>query len=217
MPNKLAFAHEPPLKHDTLNIVLATRNQKKTEEIRRILAGTGVLLQNLTDFPACPDVEEDGVTFQENAAKKALQVAGFTGLTALADDSGLVVDCLGGAPGVWSARYAGLGASDADNVHKLLRAVRDYSPAERTARFECVLSLAHPDGRVFHFHGSVLGHIIDTPRGVNGFGYDPVFVPTPFDQTFAEMPGAQKDAISHRGRALVAFAAALRESVGMMG
>ncbi|MBF0400685.1 MAG: RdgB/HAM1 family non-canonical purine NTP pyrophosphatase [Magnetococcales bacterium] len=201
-----------------MNIVLATRNRKKTVEIRRILAATGVVLQDLTDFPECPDVVEDGVTFQENAAKKALQVARWTGLPALADDSGLVVDCLGGAPGVWSARYALSDTipnpTDADNLDKLLRAVRAYPPNERTARFECVLSLAHPDGQLNHFHGSVAGYIIDSPRGNNGFGYDPAFVPEGYDQTFAEMSGAQKDAISHRGRALVAFASALR---GMMG
>ncbi|MEO5363603.1 MAG: RdgB/HAM1 family non-canonical purine NTP pyrophosphatase [Magnetococcus sp. DMHC-8] len=178
--------------------------------MRRILAGTGILLQNLTDFPACPEVVEDGVTFQENADKKALQVARFTGLPALADDSGLVVDCLGGAPGVWSARYAGPDADDAANLHKLVLAVRDHPPAERSARFECVLSLAQSDGRLRRFHGSVTGHLIDVPRGVNGFGYDPVFVPDGFDRTFAELSGEQKDAISHRGRALAALAAVLR-------
>lgn len=201
-----------------LNIVLATRNQKKTEEIRRILAGTGVLLHNLRDFPECPDVVEDGVTFQENATKKARAVAQWTGLPALADDSGLVVDCLDGEPGVWSARYAASDATphptDADNLDKLLRSVRAYPQTERTARFECVLSLAYPDGQLHHFYGRVAGQIIDTPRGANGFGYDPAFVPDTFDQTFAEMSGEQKDAISHRGEALAAFAAALRSLAG---
>ena len=192
-----------------MNIVLATRNQKKTEEIRRILAGTGVLLQNLSDFPDCPEVVEDGVTFQENAAKKAWAVAQFTGLPALADDSGLVVDCLGGAPGVWSARYAGEDASDADNMHKLLEAVRDHPPSARTAHFACVMTLAYPDGRLHHFYGRIAGRIVDTPRGSNGFGYDPVFVPETLDRTFAELPGEQKDVISHRGRALAAFASTL--------
>ncbi|MBF0461919.1 MAG: RdgB/HAM1 family non-canonical purine NTP pyrophosphatase [Magnetococcales bacterium] len=210
---------QPASKILPLNIVLATRNHKKTEEMRRILAGTPVLLQNLTDFPSCPEVEEDGLTFQDNAAKKALHVARFTGLLALADDSGLVVDCLGGAPGVLSARYAGPHANDADNLHKLLVDVRaclgHHSPqTARTARFECVLSLARPDGWLRHFQGSVAGHIIDVPRGTQGFGYDPAFVPDTKDQTFAEMSGAQKDAISHRGRALAAFAGALHEWVG---
>ncbi|MEO5339605.1 MAG: RdgB/HAM1 family non-canonical purine NTP pyrophosphatase [Magnetococcus sp. MYC-9] len=197
-----------------MNIVLATRNRKKTEEIRRILAGTSVVLRDLQDFPACPEVVEDGVTFQENAEKKAVQVAQFTGQWALADDSGLVVECLGGAPGVHSARYAGPEAVDADNLNKLLEAVRARrlaAPAEACrARFECVLTLAHPDGRLRHFHGHVSGHIVDTPRGRNGFGYDPAFVPEGCVQTFAEMPGEQKDAISHRGRALAVLAEALR-------
>lgn len=187
-----------------MKIILASRNRKKTEEIRRILEGTGVSLVNLDSFPSCPDVEEDGETFQANAEKKARQVAAFTGLPALADDSGLVVDALGGAPGVYSARYAGLNASDADNLEKLLLALRDIVE-NRTARFECVLSLAHPDGRVRNVGGSVAGHIIASPRGENGFGYDPVFVPDDLDQTFAEMPAQQKDAMSHRGRALTAL------------
>lgn len=198
-----------------MNIVLATRNQKKTEELRRILAGTTVLLQNLGDFPSCPEVVEDGLTFQDNSAKKALQVAGFTGLMSLADDSGLVVESLGGAPGVWSARYAGPEATDADNLQALLQAMAGVPPAERRARFECVLTLARPDGWMRHFSGSCSGMIAEVPRGMNGFGYDPVFVPDACVQTFAEMPGAQKDAMSHRGRALAAFAEAVR--AGMVG
>lgn len=201
-----------------MKIVLATRNSKKTEEIRRILADTGVSLQNLDDFPSCPEVVEDGLTFLENALKKARQVAAFTGLPALADDSGLVVDALDGAPGVHSARYAGPSANDTDNLEKLLTAL--YNSPEtmvngtiKTARFECVLSLAHPDGQVHNFSGSVAGHIIASPRGKNGFGYDPVFVPDSFDQTFAEMSAEQKDGLSHRGRALAAFSAALHGSM----
>jgi XTP/dITP diphosphohydrolase len=197
-----------------VKIVLATRNTKKTEEIRRILADSGIELLNLTAFPEAPEVVEDGVTFTENAAKKAVQTAQFTALPALADDSGLVVDALDGAPGVRSARYAGLDADDAANLAKLLQAVRPIPLAQRTARFECVMTLACPDGRLLHFTGSVAGLIIDAPRGGNGFGYDPAFVPLGYDQTFAEMAGAQKDSISHRGRALAALAAALRASEG---
>ncbi|MBF0183591.1 MAG: XTP/dITP diphosphatase [Magnetococcales bacterium] len=197
-------------KHLPVKIVLATRNKKKTEEIRRILADTGMELFNLTAFPACPEVLEDGQTFTENADKKALEVARYTQLPALADDSGLVVDCLGGAPGVWSARYAGPGADDAANLNKLLQAVRNVPLAERSARFECVISMACPDGRLRRFHGSVSGRIIDEPRGGNGFGYDPAFVPDGLQQTFAEMAGEQKDSISHRGRALAALAEALQ-------
>ena len=197
-----------------MKIVLATRNHKKTEEIRRILAGSGVELLNLTAFPEAPEVVEDGITFAENAAKKAVQIAQFTGLTALADDSGLVVDPLDGAPGVLSARYAGPDADDAANLAKLQQAVRPIPLAQRTARFECVMTLACPDGRLHHFPGSVAGLIIDEPRGGNGFGYDPVFVPVGYDQTFAEMAGEQKDSISHRGRALAALSAALHASGG---
>ena len=201
-----------------MKLVLATRNHKKTEEMRRILSGTGLLLKNLEDFPFCPEIAEDGATFQENAEKKALQVSVFTGLAALADDSGLVVDALDGAPGIYSARYAGPNASDADNLEKLLMALRDCPEAahdrkKRTAHFACVLSLAHPDGRVQSFNGRVDGHIIDAPQGENGFGYDPVFVPEMFDRTFAEMSAAEKDAMSHRGRALAAFSRALQESM----
>ncbi|MBF0095784.1 MAG: XTP/dITP diphosphatase [Magnetococcales bacterium] len=195
-----------------MKIVLATRNKKKTEEIRRILAGSDIELLNLTAFPEAPEVVEDGLTFAENAAKKAVQIAQYTSLTALADDSGLVVDVLQGAPGVWSARYAGPEADDAANLAKLLRDVRDTPLAQRTARFECVMTLACPDGRLHHFAGSVSGLIIDAPRGGNGFGYDPAFVPLGYAQTFAEMTGEQKDSISHRGRALAALAAALHAS-----
>ena len=201
-----------------MKIILATRNKKKTEEIRRILTDTSVSLQNLEDFPSCPEVEEDGVTFQENAAKKALQVARFTGLPSLADDSGLVVDCLGGAPGVHSARYAGLHATDTQNLEKLLADLRDDGSGvgsgvrRATAHFACVLTFARPDGYVRHFSGRVVGHICDTPRGDNGFGYDPVFIPETFDQTFAEMSAEQKDLLSHRGRALAAFSRVLHRS-----
>ena len=112
--------------------------------------------------------------------------------------------------GVWSARYAGADATDSDNLRKLLEAVHPFPLAERTAHFECVLALAHPDGWIRYFQGRVSGHIVDQPRGVNGFGYDPVFLPAGSARTFAEMSGGEKDAISHRGRALAAFSEALR-------
>ncbi|MBF0418034.1 MAG: XTP/dITP diphosphatase [Magnetococcales bacterium] len=189
-----------------MKLVIATRNHKKMEEIRRILALPENDPFSLDDFPGCPEVIEDGRTFAENADKKALAVARFTGLTALADDSGLVVDGLNGAPGVFSARYAGEGASDAQNVSKLLDELSARPDAPRTARFECVLSLADPDGRTAHFTGTVEGHITNHPMGHNGFGYDPIFIPNGHDVTFALMPAADKDAMSHRGRALAALA-----------
>lgn len=201
-----------------MKIVLATRNQKKVEEVRRILADPTLSLEDLKVYADCPEVEEDGLTFQANAEKKATEVAAHTGAVALADDSGLVVDALEGAPGVHSARYAGPNATDQENLDKVLMALRlrdtpGMSPDlnARTAHFDCVLSLARPDGWVRSFSGRVSGHIVDAPRGHNGFGYDPVFVPDGHAQTFAEMPAADKDALSHRGRALARLAGALRE------
>ncbi|MBF0273299.1 MAG: XTP/dITP diphosphatase [Magnetococcales bacterium] len=189
-----------------MKLVLATRNRKKKEEIRRILALPESDLLSLDDFPGCPEVIEDGLTFTENADKKARTVAGFTGLTALADDSGLVVDGLNGAPGVHSARYAGEGASDAANVNQLLAELAARPDAPRTARFECVLSLAQPDGSCTHFTGTVEGRIADQPQGHNGFGYDPIFIPVGYDTSFALMDAPSKDAMSHRGAALAALA-----------
>ncbi|MBF0340984.1 MAG: XTP/dITP diphosphatase [Magnetococcales bacterium] len=189
-----------------LKLVLATRNRKKMEEIQRILALAEGQLLSLDDFSACPDVVEDGVTFADNADKKALSVAVFTGLHALADDSGLVVDALDGAPGVYSARYAGAGASDAQNVSKLLQELAARPQAPRSARFECVLSLASPQGVRSRFRGTVEGRIATEPQGHNGFGYDPIFIPEGFDLSFACMDAAAKDSMSHRGRALAALA-----------
>lgn len=193
-----------------LEIVLATRNGKKIKEIRRVVPTEAVSFLTLDDFPGCPPVEEDGATFQENAEKKAREVARFTGRHALADDSGLVVDALDGAPGVHSARYAGPQADDGANLSHLLASMTRVADPQRTARFECVLSLAAPDGRTENFFGTVAGRIDRQPRGENGFGYDPVFIPEGNDRTFAEMAAADKDAISHRGRALTAFAEAVR-------
>ncbi|MBF0628421.1 MAG: XTP/dITP diphosphatase [Magnetococcales bacterium] len=189
-----------------MKLVLATRNRKKMEEIQRILAlPTGDLL-SLDDFPGCPEVIEDGTTFQANADKKALAVAAFTNTAALADDSGLVVDGLDGAPGVYSARYAGEGATDGQNVAKLLAELAARPEAPRSARFECVLSLARPDGSCVRFTGTVAGHIAEQPQGHNGFGYDPIFIPEGYDTSFACMEAGTKDALSHRGAALAALA-----------
>ncbi|MBF0191782.1 MAG: XTP/dITP diphosphatase [Magnetococcales bacterium] len=195
-----------------MKLVLATRNRKKKEEIRRILALPESDLLSLDDFPDCPEVIEDGLTFLENADKKARTVAGFTGLTALADDSGLVVDGLDGAPGVHSARYAGEGASDAANVNRLLAELAARPDAPRTARFECVLSLSTPDGSCTRFTGTVEGRIADQPQGHNGFGYDPIFIPVGYDTSFALMDAASKDAMSHRGAALAALAKEIKNS-----
>jgi len=184
--------------------VLASANPKKVAEIRQILSDQIVLVPRPDHVP---DVVEDASTFIGNARLKATALVSATGLPALADDSGLEVDALGGAPGVWSARYAGADASDADNVAKLLAELADRpDPADRRARFRCVLVLQHPDWTEVHAEGSVEGHIAREPHGDQGFGYDPVFIPDDGDgRTFAQMEPAQKHAISHRGRALTAL------------
>lgn len=187
-------------------IVVATRNRKKLEEIGRITGGFGISLKTLDEFPGSPEVVEDGETFKHNALKKAREISAHTGLAALADDSGLEVDALQGAPGVYSARYAGEDATDADNVSRLLRELGSASTDRRTARFHCVIALVTPSGIEEVFDGTVEGRIGTEERGHNGFGYDPVFFPEGHSRTFAEMDASEKDGMSHRGRALQKFA-----------
>ena len=183
-----------------MEIVLATRNRKKIEEIKRITEGMAVSIFTLDDFPGCPEVEEDGGTFEENAVKKAVTVAKFTGKPALADDSGLEVYDLHGAPGTLSARYAGGDADDRKNIEKLLKEM--HLIEERRARFVCCIVLALPDGTINTFYGYAEGSIGTEPRGFNGFGYDPIFYPEGYTKTFAEMGDQEKDSLSHRGKAL---------------
>lgn len=185
----------------TEQVVLASANPKKAAEIAEIL-GDSVRLAPRP--PEVPDVVEDADTFEGNARLKAQALVEATGLAALADDSGLEVDALDGAPGVHSARYAGDDATDQDNVAKLLAALVDRpDPGQRTARFRAVVVLLHPDGREIVVDGAVEGSIAAAPRGSGGFGYDPVFVPAEGDgATFGEMDPAEKHRISHRGRAL---------------
>jgi XTP/dITP diphosphohydrolase len=185
-----------------MTIVLATRNKKKVEEIKRIFGGHDIRFVTLDAFPGCPDVEEDGKTFRANAAKKAVHVARFTKCPAIADDSGLEVFALGGAPGVFSARYAGPGADDKKNVRKLLAEMKNLRNDQRKARFVCCIALALPDGRYKAFAGYARGSIGHRPRGSNGFGYDPLFYPEGHTQTFAEMTASEKDFLSHRGKSL---------------
>jgi XTP/dITP diphosphohydrolase len=182
-------------------VVLASANPKKAAELRELL-GTAF---DLVPRPAeVPEVVEDGATFEANARLKAVALAAATGLTALADDSGLEVDALDGRPGVHSARYSGADATDAANVDLLLRELAPHpDPDDRRARFRCVVVLRRPDGEELVADGTVAGHIAPAPRGTGGFGYDPVFVPDEGDgRTFGEMEPAEKHAISHRGRAL---------------
>ena len=186
-----------------MEIVLATRNKKKIEEIRRIAADLPVTILSLDNFPNCPETVEDGDTFEENAVKKALEVCQCIGKPALADDSGLEVDALNGAPGVYSARYAGgTSGNDIRNYEKLLAELKDVHDDKRGAQFVCCMALVFPDGTVKTFFGYVKGRIGHEPRGKTGFGYDPVFIPGDQKRTFAEMSGEEKDKISHRGKTL---------------
>ncbi|MGC8490456.1 MAG: XTP/dITP diphosphatase [Syntrophobacteraceae bacterium] len=181
-------------------LVIATRNRGKSSEIREMLADFPILVKDLNDFGPIPQPVEDGETFDENAYKKASFTAKVLGLPALADDSGLSVDALDGAPGVYSARYAGPKATDAENNTKLLAALSGQT--NRKARFCCVLSLAVPAGAALTYEASCEGEILDAPRGTNGFGYDPLFLYPPMGKTFAEMSMGQKLSVSHRGLAL---------------
>ncbi len=180
-------------------IVVATRNPGKLDEIRQIL-GPGVHLTSLQEFPDIPDVVEDGDSYEANACKKAIAVARATGRATIADDSGLEVDALGGAPGVRSSRFSGEHATDADNNVKLLGLLEDKQ--KRTARFRCVIAIATPEGTVRTVQGECSGLILEAPRGSGGFGYDPLFLVPEENQTFAELPPQEKHLISHRGRAL---------------
>lgn len=197
----------------SMNIVLGTRNKKKVEEIKRIVKDMPISICTLDDFPDCPEVNEDEDTFEANAVKKAVAVSKYTGMIALADDSGLEVYALDGAPGVLSARYAGDAADDRRNIEKLLYEMRSIGEEKRRARFVCCIALALPDGSVNTFYGYSEGRIGTEPRGSNGFGYDPIFYPDGHSRTFAEMDDVEKDAISHRGRALREVQQYLREKI----
>ncbi|MBC7187714.1 MAG: XTP/dITP diphosphatase [Calditrichaeota bacterium] len=182
-------------------LVLATRNLDKVREMRQVLADVGWEVLSLEQFPGAPEVLEDGTTIEANAIKKALAIAQHTGLVALADDTGLEVAALGGAPGVCSSRYAGPAATYAENVRKLLRDLDGVPEEQRTARFRCVIAIAEGE-RVETVEGVCEGRITTAPRGNGGFGYDPVFLVPELGLTFAEMPLEQKNALSHRGKAL---------------
>ncbi len=183
-------------------LVLATRNSGKLVEMRRLLEPTGMTVVGLADLPEMPDVVEDGATFTENACKKAETIARLTGLPCLADDSGLVVEFLSGRPGVYSARYAGEGASDADNNRKLLEDMTGVPPERRQAAFQCVMALCLPGEATHTFQGHVAGVILNAPQGEGGFGYDPLFLVEELGQTMAQLPLDAKNRISHRGQAL---------------
>jgi XTP/dITP diphosphohydrolase len=181
-------------------IVLATRNTGKIREFKRLLGDFPVEIKSVKDFGPLPPVVEDGETFEDNAVVKARQTARILGLPAIADDSGLEVAALGGAPGIRSARFAGDKASDNENNLKLLDALK--GAGDRTARFVCVLAIAVPRGPALLYEGVCEGCITEEMQGNNGFGYDPVFYYPPFGKTFAELSADEKNRVSHRGKAL---------------
>jgi XTP/dITP diphosphohydrolase len=184
-------------------LLIATGNQGKILELRALLASLPLHLRSLKEFPEIMDVEETGTTFSDNAVLKAKGYAEQARLWALADDSGLEVDALGGAPGVFSARYGGEGKNDAQRVEKLLGELSQYAEQERQARFICVIAIADPQGQIAHLStGKCEGQIAFAPRGAGGFGYDPVFVPRGLNQTFGELSPEIKQRISHRALAL---------------
>jgi XTP/dITP diphosphohydrolase len=191
-------------------LLVATGNRGKLVEIRELLGDKVQKLYSLADFPGLPQIIEDGESFAENAIKKASQIAGLVNMPVLADDSGLVVSALKGEPGVYSARYAGEGATDAGNNGKLLRALSDVPKDRRDAAFRCVIALCMPDGTCTTFDGELRGEIGFGLQGVGGFGYDPLFIVPGFGKTLAELPLEVKNAISHRAKAMEKFLDFLR-------
>ena len=199
-------------------LLLATGNPNKRREIEPLVRPLGIAVVTFDEVGDIGEVIEDGDTFQANASKKALYGASKTGLWCLADDSGIEVDALDGAPGVLSARYAGENATDEANNRKLLAAMADVPAETRTARFRCVMALAAPLGDggarvVFTTEGAVEGRLLREPRGANGFGYDPLFFHPASGAAFAELSMAAKSKVSHRGKALAAFAERLQDMI----
>lgn len=187
-------------------IILGSRNRKKSREVAEILAPCGIEIASIADFPHVPEVIEDGATFAENAAKKASQPARRLGRWVIAEDSGLIVDALGGRPGVFSARFSGPGATDESNNRKLMEELAAVSVEQRTAGYVCSVTLADPTGTIRQTsEGSCRGLIIAEPRGDNGFGYDPYFLIREYHRTFGELPARVKHQISHRARAFSAL------------
>lgn len=195
-------------------LVLATRNLHKVSEISALLSGLPLEVLSCRDLPGVPDVVEDAPTLEGNAIKKAVSVSAATGHAALADDTGLEVEFLGGAPGVLSARYAGEDASYEDNNRKLLAALGGVPAPGRRAVFKCVIALALPGRDVRTVEGRTEGTILERPRGEGGFGYDPLFLPADCDRTYAEMPPDEKNLVSHRGKAIRAARALIEELFG---
>jgi len=194
-----------------IELVVATHNAHKTREIQHIL-GPDFTVRDLGAHPELSEIHESGTSFEENATLKALVASGQLPALVIADDSGLEVDALGGAPGIYSARYAGLNATEEEKIGKLLRELARIGATDtaRGARFRCVVALAREGNLLGTYEGIVEGRIADEPRGDSGFGYDPIFVPEGFEQTFGELPSEVKNAISHRAKAIRALADRLR-------
>jgi XTP/dITP diphosphohydrolase len=191
-----------------VKLIIATKNPGKLVEFAAILDSFGVELASLADYPKIPDTPEDGTTFVENAIIKARGACAYTGFPSLADDSGLMVDALGGLPGIKSARFA---PTTSERNAKLLHLLRDVPEDLRTARFVCALALIRPDGFSWTTEGVCEGLITRAPAGSGGFGYDPLFLYSPLGLTFAEIPSQEKNRISHRAQALELFSQAVRE------
>ncbi|HWS86211.1 MAG TPA: RdgB/HAM1 family non-canonical purine NTP pyrophosphatase [Pyrinomonadaceae bacterium] len=193
-------------------LLVATNNAGKVGELSQLLSDFPLRLRLLGEFPDIEEAEETGETFAENATIKALYYSARTGLLTLSDDSGLAVDALDGAPGVYSARYAGREATYAERMSKLLGELEATGDAERRARFVCVIAVADPTANTLHtFEGECRGRIAHAPRGTGGFGYDPLFIPDGYDKTFGELPAEVKHTLSHRARALRQAARHFRE------
>jgi XTP/dITP diphosphohydrolase len=200
------------------HLVLGTANVKKGQELARLLAPAGVEMRTLADYPIAIEVVEDGETFAANARRKATQQARHLGQWVLADDSGLLVDALGGAPGVFSARYSGPEATDASNNQKLLDALGQLPNEERAARFHCHIALSDPSGAIRgESEASCCGRILFAPRGTGGFGYDPLFEIVEYHRSFGELSPRVKSCLSHRARAAVRFIPRIIELVDAGG
>ncbi len=204
--------------NELTELLVATGNAGKVRELSLLLADAPLRLRLLSEFPHIPEAEETGKTFADNATIKAIHYSSQSELLTLSDDSGLVVDALGGAPGVYSARYAGTGATYTERMARLLYELAATGDGERRARFVCVIALAAPStGSLNTFEGTCEGRIAHAPRGTGGFGYDPIFIPEGYAQTFGELPDEIKQNISHRARALTKAVGFLRDHLPTRG
>ena len=188
-----------------MKIFLATKNEGKIKDFKKLTEGMDIEVVSILDNIDIPDVEENGKTFEENSEKKALEIAKYTGIITISDDSGLCVDYLNGAPGIYSARYSGENATDSSNIDKLLEEMKEVEKEKRTAYFVSVVSIAYPDERVYSFRGEVKGEILFEKEGNNGFGYDPIFLCYELGKSFGQASSDEKKRVSHRGQAFKAL------------